>query len=430
MPPATRSGGGREALASTKLVAAIRWRGQARSAIEEHWRGREPKPASGHTVVEQPPSVFLNAPPEPSSASPAARFVALLNRAQLPAMVPNLETRLAVCRAGGIDLPVTINRRDQAPTCYLCSPSTAYIGYAREELRHFTRHWFLNRALNALVSLGQPVLAASGLDGQVQPNNWLLATNPLPELDREDLVLLTSRLVAEWPELAVIWRSLNDVSDARGLDVFQAAGYELLPARQIYLFDCREGAAQPRVHRDERRDLALLDDGSLELVPHESFSDTDFGRAQLLYQLLYLDKYTWLNPHYTAEFLKAMHQAALLQFHGLRSRSGSLDGVIAFFHSGDVMTAPIVGYDTSQPQALGLYRRLMGVALRRARVKRMLFNMSAGAAGFKRSRGGVAAIEYSAVYARHLGLYQRAAIGSLRAILAGVGVPLLRRFAL
>jgi hypothetical protein len=57
-------------------------------------------------------------------------------------------------------------------------------------------------------------------------------------------------------------------------------------------------------------------------------------------------------------------------------------------------------------------------------------NFSAGAAGFKRLRGGVPAIEYSAVYARHLPRKTRNAIGVLSLATRRVGAPLLSKYGL
>lgn len=72
----------------------------------------------------------------------------------------------------------------------------------------------------------------------------------------------------------------------------------------------------------------------------------------------------------------------------------------------------------------------MAIGLARARQRRMLFNMSAGAASFKRNRGAVAAIEYAAVYSRHLAVSRRVACRIVRATLETVGPALLKRFEL
>ena len=56
--------------------------------------------------------------------------------------------------------------------------------------------------------------------------------------------------------------------------------------------------------------------------------------------------------------------------------------------------------------------------------------MSAGAASFKRNRGGIAALEYSAVYNAGLAPKNRLAALLVRKILQGVGIPVLLSFEL
>ncbi len=342
------------------------------------------------------------------------------------ALIDNLQTALSALPTSLGHLPLSRNEGG-ARTCYVCCPSVAYIDYALAELRHFDGHPALSAALHALVNAARPVLWASGVDRHVQLNNWLLATNPAPRLDADELAVLTRDLVRAYPRHAIVWRSLNEYSDAELLMRARVAGYDLFPARQIYLFDCR--TTQPRVHRDERRDLALLDAGDYAPVASEQIGPADYARMAQLYGSLYLDKYTRLNPQYSAHYMAAAHRSGLLSFHGLR-RNGRLDGMIGFFDLGDTMTAPMVGYDTTLPQELGLYRRLMAISLSRARREKLLFNMSAGAAGFKRNRGAVPAIEYAAVYSRHLPVGQRAACWIVRTILEKVGPALLTRFEL
>ena len=72
----------------------------------------------------------------------------------------------------------------------------------------------------------------------------------------------------------------------------------------------------------------------------------------------------------------------------------------------------------------------MLMAQDRAAAGRMFFNMSAGAAEFKRRRGAVPAIEYTAIYAGHLPRGQRTAIRALETILVRVGIPIMQRFEL
>jgi hypothetical protein len=343
-------------------------------------------------------------------------------------LIANLSTSVGLHHLEAQALPITINSNPAQPTCYLCCPSVAYIDYAREELRHFSGFRSLSRLLDTVLKLGYPLIRGAQFDRQVQVNNWLLATNPLPQVNLPALTALTRELAGMHPGHVILWRSLNDYGDEDAMQTFSEAGYRMYPARQIYLLDCRNDV--PRLHRDERRDRALLDNGAFEVVPSADFSAYDDIRAQMLYQHLYLDKYTWLNPQYTAAFMTAMRASGVLEFHGLRGPDGQLAGVIAFFDCGHTMTAPIVGYDSTLPQDAGLYRMLMALGTRRARERRMLYNMSAGAASFKRNRGGVRALEYSAIYNAGASPRQRLAALVVRKILQWVGIPLLRSFEL
>lgn len=358
----------------------------------------------------------------------AHSFHDILTAAPTENLIANLSTTVGLHHLGAHALPITVNSDPARSTCYLCCPSVAYIDYARAELRHFSGFQSLSRLLDTVLKLGYPLIRAAQLDRQVQVNNWLLATNPLPQVSLAALRSLTGEITRMHPGHVIVWRSLNDYGDADAIRIFHEAGYRMYPARQIYLFDCRN--AMPAIHRDERRDLALLDSGAFTIVPSAEFSGDDDARAQRLYQHLYLEKYTWLNPQYTAAFMTAMRVSGLLEFQGLRGRDGQLAGVIAFFDCGRTMTAPIVGYDSALPQDTGLYRMLMALGTKRARQRRMLYNMSAGAASFKRNRGGVRALEYSAIYNAGASPQQRLAALVVRKILDWVGVATLRSFEL
>ena len=339
-------------------------------------------------------------------------------------LVKNLRTCVQTVRLGDTVLPVTVN--DGERTCYLCCPSAAYIDYAAVELDLLGLGPLARGAAMPLLAAGSLVLRACGIDRQIQLNNWLVATNPVPPMKAADLGRLVASLIVDRPLHAVVWRSLDEISDGGAIDLMRGSGWTLLPARMVYLFDCRSGRS-PDQGRDERRDRSLLLSSGYEIVEGASFNTADFERAAELYVMLYLVKYTSLNPAYTPAFIEGMVLAGLLDLKGLRSPSGRLDGIVGFLDGGEVMTAPVVGYDTGVPASIGLYRMLMAIAFGRARSRSLLFNASAGAERFKRNRRAVAAIEYTAVYARHLGWRRRSALAVLRCILTGFAVPILER---
>ncbi|WP_245442540.1 GNAT family N-acetyltransferase [Mesorhizobium hawassense] len=355
-------------------------------------------------------------------------FVSLFNEISVRDLIANLKTTVEMFDVGGRTFPLTLNDADGAPNCYICCPTSAYIDYAIDETRNFAAHPLLRRALNALIGACAPLVRASGLDRQAQLNNWLYSTNPVPLLDRPTAASLRAALSARFPDRAIVIRSLNDIADPATIAALRAEGFRMLAARQIYIFADR-GAA-PAMTRDMKRDRARLRTTPFERVGDGDFTEADYARAEMLYNMLYLDKYTPLNPHYTARYIAEMHRRGIISLAGLRRPGGELVAVTGLFENGGTLTQPIVGYDTGLPVGEGLYRMAMAMAQDHATARGLLFNMSAGAAGFKRRRGALPAIEYNAVYAAHLAFRRRLAIRVMETVLALIGIPLLRRFEL
>ena len=354
-------------------------------------------------------------------------FVACFNQHPVEELIRNLTTRVERLDVAEQAVPITVNDGNISGNCYICDPVTGYINYAKEETRNFAANPLLRKAAIGVIQASAGIVRASGLDRAVHVNNWLFSTNPAPAIGQETAATLRDDLVARFPDHAIILRSLNTYSDENALRALVAQGFHLLPSRQIYLFD---GRTPVRLSKDMKNDRALLRQTPLTEVGNDDFKQADYARAIRLYDQLYLEKYTPLNPQYTATYIAEMHSAGILQMQGLRDSEGTLVAVGGRFQYGHTLTQPLLGYDTTRPPAEGLYRLITAMAQRDAMEKRLLFNMSAGAAGFKRNRCAVPAIEYSAVYARHLAKRQRVAVRTLAAVLSGVGVPLMKRYKL
>lgn len=353
-------------------------------------------------------------------------FVRLFNEVPVRDLVRNLTVAVETFESAGRSFPLTLNDRSEAPNCYICCPSSAYIDYAIDETRNFVSSPLLQKAIRMLIGLCAPLVRASGLDHQVQVNNWLYSTNPVPLLDRKSVAATRDDLTARFPDRAVLIRSLNEIADPSTIAALKAEGFRLLAARQIYIFTERGSAMTSDMKRDRKR----LRTTSFERVGDADFTEADYARCEALYRMLYLDKYTPLNPHYTARYIGEMHRRGILQLAGLRRPGGELVAVTALSKNGRTLTQPIVGYDTSLPVNEGLYRMMMALAQDHATAHSLFFNMSAGAAAFKRLRGAVATVEYNAVYAGHLSRRQRVAVRIMEFVLAKIGIPLLRRFEL
>ena len=341
-------------------------------------------------------------------------------------LIRNLRTRVMVLCAGEVALPVTINDAEY-DNAYVCSPYTAYALYSKEEMRLLESR-LLRRALESVADALGSVLKAARINRMVQVNNWMLSTNLFPKKGLLPVAAIAKALAEALPEHYICFRSLNgwDGGDLR--EAFVAAGYQLVASRQVYVYE--RLAETWGTRSNAKHDRRLLRHSPYELVQHNEFVENDYARMAELYDMLYMRKYSRYNPAFTAEFMRLCHRSRAMHFFGLRGSDGALDGVLGLFTIDGTTTAPVVGYDTERERRLGLYRLLMTLVFEHALEQGYDVNLSSGAAGFKRLRGGRPYIEYSAIFDRHLPLRRRLALSALAAPVNSIGIPMMQRLQL
>lgn len=346
-------------------------------------------------------------------------------------LVSNLETVVEILHVdeGDALIPVTINNGEPC-NAWICSPLTTYLHYGLEELIRYGHNRSINwgRPLSSLYRIVGHFLKYADIDRVVAVNNWMVTTNIYPDLKTVSLPNIIGQVRKRWPDHAIWFRSLNRENNLDWLEALEWHGFTIIPSRQVYLYN--NVAMKLSRHSAMKQDMKLLRTTPLSRVANEAIDETDYSRIADLYEMLYLNKYSKLNPHYTEHFMRDWHRAGLLKFVGFRNDEGNLEGVVGVFQQGETLTAPIVGYNTNLPQSLGLYRLLMASVFDLAKQSGSRVNLSAGAAHFKRLRGGEPAIEYSAVLATHCPLKTRLAIHVLRWATNSIGVPLMMRFKL
>jgi hypothetical protein len=355
----------------------------------------------------------------------ARAFLQVHAQAAAQDLVSNLCARVDRIGSGEALFPVTIND-DEPDNAWVCSPRTTYGRYAIEEAERYAPK--IAAPLLSVVGRGVDAgLRAARIDRAVAINNWCLSTNLYPSHSQVSVPQLLDEALQRWPSHAIWLRSLNDVDHCDWLAECERLGFVLIPSRQVYLF--RDVAALARQRHNLKVDLKLAAKQARR-AGDADIGENDYARIAGLYGQLYISKYSRCNPHYTAEFMRRWHCAGLLQFDGFRGEEGQLICIAGQFRQGRTLTTPIVGYDTALPQRLGLYRLSTAMTFEHAIRDGCDINFSAGAAGFKRLRGGRPSIEYSAVYARHLPARTRQTLAWLSALTRRLGVPLMRRFEL
>ncbi|HEX8298019.1 MAG TPA: hypothetical protein VF594_02570 [Rubricoccaceae bacterium] len=367
-----------------------------------------------------------------ASADPHAPYLAAMLRDGTVAYVENAPATLHLFEAGSALIPVTTPLAAPHPDLsYVVSPHAHFARYSAEEL-HKLGNPPAEALLRGLVAGVGAGLRAGGIERVAFVNNYLLSTNLWPPLVPRDVHRLRDAVVEAFPDHAVAFRSVDAHGQPGLVGALRAAGFRFVPARQVWYQDVHAAAGLKRVRKDLRR-LAGHRWRPVPVTPSEA------PRVAELYGMLYLDKYSRLNPQLTVRLFERAIAERWFTFRGF-ARDGDpangLDAVLGYVvrttgAGGErTMTQSVFGFDTRLPLQLGLYSLLSTQVFLEAREHGLAVHRSAGAGAFKAARGAVAVPEFLAVYDRHLQPRRRAAWALLESVGTRVGLPLLLRYGL
>lgn len=362
-------------------------------------------------------------PPDGYGNEYARRFLSPIVAEGTRAFVQNIECQVGIVKADALLFPFTVT--EFLPNnSYVCSPFNHYVTYAQEELRNLGNRaveTVLGRVIQGLGKLLQP----RTFDRVVMVNNWLLSTNLYPTVTGETVVDIIQALAAQFPDHAILFRSLDRYRNPHLMDALIHAGCKTVFSRQVWYQNARTPVVQQS--RDFKNDLKLLKRTPYQVISVEGeLSSSEIARVVDLYNLLYLEKYSRHNPQFTPRWVQLMMAENLMRF-TLLVRDGRIDGVYGYYERNGVMAQPFLGYDTTLPQTTGLYRLLTALILLEAERTGNLCHASSGVGNFKKLRGGIGTAEYNLLYLRHLPPARQRAWQLIRALLDYVAVPVIQK---
>lgn len=305
-------------------------------------------------------------------------------------------TQLLIAKVDNVVFPITVADFHKDNT-YTVSPYSHYVSYGGfEEVKRLN-----NPPIEALIKLAMNPMARyfkqAELDKVVFVNNYLLSTNLYPSVNSDQLTALCEALRKWFPERVIIFRSVDERKNPHIYQALQANGYEMVLSRQVWYMQPAEAVKT----RQYKEDLRVLRKHGYAVVDGKDLTDEELKRALHLYNLLYLEKYSYYNPQFTFEFMKLARDQNILHLRALK-RNGQINAVMGFFIRNGAMTQPLFGYDTTLPPEEGLYRLLTLITLQEGLQRNLLVHASGGVGKFKKVRGGQSTIEYNAVFSKHL----------------------------
>lgn len=337
--------------------------------------------------------------------------------------ISNIETDLRVLVWNDLVLPITINQKEYHNS-YVCSPYSYYISYAKKSLKHIAQNWahpVLHSFLTGLSSL----FYRFQVNQVVTVNNWLLSTNLYPSLQANQLEAIAIFLKKQFPTHAIVFRSIDALTSPLCCQTLKQLGYHFIASREIFSTDAKnEAIFESRLFKS---DLRLLKNSGYEVIDHTELTQEDLPRILELYQKLYINKHSNLNPQLTLPYLKLMFEKNLFHFFALK-KEGKIDGVVGVVKRNQMMLCPFLGYDLNVPKESCLYRLLCTILMLEAKKNQLLFHQSSGASMYKKIRKAVPCIEYIAIDYKHLSFKRKIPWQLLKLACNSVGIYYMRRY--
>lgn len=338
--------------------------------------------------------------------------------------IDNINAQVYALKIDNLVLPV-VKADNNFEDCYTCSTFGYYISYALQSL-----HIIENKLLRSLVSnilRGFGKFAKLGkINSVIYVNNWLFSTDLYPqELDGDKVKRIVDYLKVQFPEHAISFRSLNPLTTPKLKHEMEKLGLKQIATRQVYITDAtKESIFQTRILKS---DLKLMRETSYQVVDTEQMSLSDRYTLIALYRSLYLDQHSSLNPQFNENYIHHAIDQGLLHIRALKGKD-SIDGVVGFFERSGVMMCPILGYDKNHPQNGVIYRLLSTTLLLEAKQRQLIFNQSAGASFYKKTRRAEGCIETMGIYIDHLPFKRRLPWNILRKLINTVGIPAMKKY--
>lgn len=336
--------------------------------------------------------------------------------------IENIETTVMLLAIDDLLLPLTINEKEYENS-YVSSLFSHYISYAIEEL-HLLKQPLLEKILSRLLKGVGKILKYSEIDKVVYVNNWLFSTNLQIQLSSQQIQDITEFLTKRFPQHTIVFRSLSDYLHGDLIHSFKENRYKELVSRQVYISK-PWSKLKKRQREDIKRDETQLIKNGYTLIEEVEPTQENILQIQLLYNELYIRKYSNYNPLFTTNFYRHCMENKLIKFISVM-KDGRIVGCIGYWKRDGVLTTPILGYKVDLGNKSGLYRVLSNLIFNESEKYGLIGHWSSGASEFKINRGAISSLEYSMIYNCHLNWKRRMGIKLLRILCNEIGAKMLK----
>ncbi len=341
--------------------------------------------------------------PETTEGQYAKKFLTPLVKNGISHYVKNIHADIYVLKVKELVFPITVVTENYSNS-WVCSPYSHYISYGKE-FANIVGSPFLTKIAKSMLDFLGKLGKFGKINSVAYVNNWMFSVDLYPEeIKGEQIDAIIKTLTLFFPEHAIIFRSLNNLTTPNLIKLLEEKNFDLICSRYVYVTDTKkESIFKTRILKS---DLRLWENNPFKIYNETDLKEEEYEQLLDLYLKLYVSKHSSLQPQFNIDYFKLFFEKKLMQFKVLKY-NGDIKGVAGYCKRGNGMICPIFGFQKNAPDSNKVYRLLNLALLMEAQKEKLLFNQSAGAAAFKSIRRAEGCLEYIAVYTHHLPTKQK-----------------------
>ncbi|SEO01612.1 hypothetical protein SAMN04488134_103127 [Amphibacillus marinus] len=309
---------------------------------------------------------------------PLYDYIRVLMSNDPSALIANITNAECYALEVGNKLMLLVDADYKPNQSYVTSIRAQYLDYAQEELKIVN---IKGATIFSALFKGLKRIVPNKTDKVLYVGNYLFSTNLFESLSIAEIAEIEAVVAKQLPNRTIIFRSQNACLNKGLIANLTELGYQPFLSRQVYIADDAQKIKKKKSFKKDRQFARQTD-----LTVKTDFDVAYYAdRIVDLYQQLYIEKYSTINPQYTRKFIIEMFAVENTTFTGIFDHD-KLVGVTMSWTLDQVITVPILGYDLTYPQEAGIYRLLTYYTLMKVN-ETTCFHMSSGVGNFKLTRG-------------------------------------------
>ena len=337
---------------------------------------------------------------------------------ELDQCIKNVSAEVLVLHIEDQLVPVSVSQRNYNDT-WINSLYGQFVLETEEEFLKVNMPKIAHRLGSAMIKIAGSILKFTQLKTvTIYPS--FTSTTLYDHYQFVNIEAITEAVAEKFPQHMIMFRTMTEHRDGMYIEQLEKLQFNKQISRMVFLYDPDEKHTKNE-RKDKKKDFKKLKKSGYAISNY--VDRKDLSKMHLLYQDIYLNKYSKYNPMYTQYYFEALYENNLIDIWCIKDQ----DEIIAFMGicNNDETIAPL--YFGYVDHIKGLYFMISSLLFKYSDEQNVLINNSAGAKDYKKARGARPHLEYHMVKYNHLKLLPKLSWMIFNTVSTAVATPILKK---